>query len=90
MRFSPLQSDLILKGHITDELTTIFSEAISEIEAKQKAREDAISERQETHRRHLLEARVAVGKTGPEVEQLLGPPENHQEIGGEKLLGTIE
>jgi hypothetical protein len=75
----------ILKGNITDELTTIFSEAISEIEAKQKAREGAISERQEEHRRHLLEARAAVGKTGPEVEQLLGPPQNHQEIGGEKL-----
>jgi hypothetical protein len=75
----------ISKGNLTDELTKIFSEAISEIEAKKQAQEDAISERKEAYRRHLLEARVAVGKTGPEVEQLLGQPESHQEIGGEKL-----
>jgi len=75
----------ILKGNITDELTTIFSEAITEIEAKQRAREDAISEQKEAHQRMLLENRAAVGKTGPEVEQLLGPPEQPEEIGGERL-----
>jgi hypothetical protein len=74
----------ILKGNITDALTTIFSEAISEIEAKQRARETAREQRKEDHLHELLESRVAVGKTSAEVTQLLGAPEHTQEIGGER------
>jgi hypothetical protein len=71
----------ILKGNITDRLTTIIGEALFEIEGRERAN----TERQEGSRRHLLESRAAVGKNATEVERLLGKPEHTQEIGGEKL-----